>query len=145
MSTVVLFGRLLARLFLPLELFDRFLVVRIAPTVRDRGRRLASLFQNPLAVLASARHELALLLDLPLDLSLFVVDELLFALQVLRHSLLYRLKPSAHLLRLSAHLFGLESTALCCIHLLLFLHADDFLAWFFGIPQILLVVVLARL
>ena len=119
---------LFARLELLLSLFYRFLVIGISPAVRNRSWGLASLLQNPLAVRTGARNELAFFLDLALDLSLFVIDELLLALQVLRHPLLDRLQPFAHLLGLPAHRFRLESTPLSLIDDLFFLQAHNFLA-----------------
>ena len=126
-------------------LFYRFLVVRIAPTVGYRSWRLAGLLENPLAVRAGARHKLALLLDLALNLSLLVVDELLLALQVLRHALLDRLEPFAHLLRLPAHWFRLECASLSLIDDLLLLEAHNFLTELFRLPEVALMVGLTGL
>ena len=120
--------RLFARLKLLLRLFYRFLVVRISPAVRNRSWGLTGLLQNSLAVRTGARHKLAFFLDLALDLSLFVIDELLLALQVLRHPFLDRFQPFAHLLGLPAHRLWLKSAPLSLIDYLFFLQAHNFLA-----------------
>ena len=83
---------------------------------------------------------MALFLDLALDLSLLVIDELLLALQVLRHPFFNRLQPFAHLLGLSTHWLWLESAPLSLIYDLFFLQAHNFLAKLFWLPEVALMV-----
>ena len=79
-------------------------------------------------------HELALILDLLLNLTLFRIDKLLLPRKVLRHSLLHRFKPSAHLLGLATHRFWLEGAPRCLVLELLLLHVDDFLTRLLRVP-----------
>ena len=78
-------------------LFHCLLIVGVLATFGDRSRWFLSFLQNLLAIRIGFRDKVALLLHLSLDLPLFQLNILLFALQMLRHSLLPRLEPLAHL------------------------------------------------
>ena len=78
-------------------LFHCLLIVGVLATFGDWCRWFLSFLQNLLAIRIGLRDKVALLLHLSLDLPLFQFYILLFALQMLRHSLLPRLEPLAHL------------------------------------------------
>ena len=80
-----------------LRLFHGLLIVGILATFRDWSRWFLRFLQDLLAIRISLGDEVALFLHLSLDLPLFQLDILLFALQVLRHTLFPRLEPLAHL------------------------------------------------
>ena len=68
---------------MPLELIDSFLVKWVLVAVWNWRRGLGSFFKDLLAVGARLRLEMTFLLNLPLDILLLAVNELLFPLQML--------------------------------------------------------------
>ena len=102
---------LLSRCNLPLELLYRLDIVRIFVIFRDRCRWHLCLLQNFLTMSARFWLKLAFSLNLALDLSLFGIYEVLFALQMLGDTFFPGLEPFAHLFGLATHWFRLECAA----------------------------------
>jgi len=136
----VLIWLLLARGQLFLQLFDRLHIKRILLALGDH-LGLLGFVKNLFTFCVRLWFELTLLRDQPLDFSLFEFDELLFALEVFRHTSLPRFQSYTHLFGLSAHGLGLKRAPRCLFHDPLFLLLNDSLAWLFRLPQVALVVI----